>query len=512
MDGRVASAVSRIARPQERHPLVRREPNPKGPIVNTPATTTAAAHAATEPALDALARLAGQLDGRLVTPADDEWDAARSAWNLTIDQRPAAVVIAASTDDVIRTVNAARSAGLAVAPQATGHNAGPLVAGSGLAGTVLLRMHELRGVDVDVEARVVRVEAGAQWGDVVAAVARHGLTALAGSSHDVGVVGYTLGGGLSWLARSHGVAANHVIAADVVTADGVARRVDAEHDEELFWAIRGGGGDFAVVTALEFRVYPIDTIVAGTLFFPIDRTAEVVEAWRVWTATVPDSVTSLARVLRVPPLPDLPPFLAGKSFVAVEVAVQESPDRADELLAPLRRLGPDLDSIHPQPTAELLQLHMDPPGPVPGIGDGMALAELTPEAVRAFVGATGPDSGCALASVEIRHLGGMVRPEVARRHAAARGLPFPGATAGFDAGYVVYAVGLAAPGLGETLVASLGRVLSAIEPWRAQLGYLNFAEHEVDPQRLFGDRLRRLRAVKQAVDPGAVIRSNHPVG
>ncbi|WP_308797359.1 FAD-binding oxidoreductase [Agromyces silvae] len=481
--------------------------------MNTHASTPSAAPATERAPLSqtaALARLATELDGRLVTPADDGWDLARAAWNLVVDQRPAAVVIAASAADVARTIDAARVAGLAVAPQATGHNAGPLADG-GLEDVILLRTHELRGVEIDADARVARVEAGAQWGDVVAAAAPHGLTALAGSSHDVGVVGYTLGGGLSWLARSHGIAANHVIAAEVVTADGRARRIDAEHDEELFWAIRGGGGDFAVVTALEFRLYPVGDVVAGTLFFPLERTEEVLQAWREWTQTVPDSVTSLGRVLRVPPLPELPPFLSGKSFVAIEAAIQDTPERADELLAPLRALGPELDSMHPQPTAELLQLHMDPPGPVPGFGDGMALSELSPETVRAFARATGPESECALVSVEIRHLGGMVRPAAAKRQAASRGLPFPGATVGFDAAYAVYAVGIAAPGLGERLTTSLGRLFSLIEPWRAELGYLNFAERVVDAERLFGDRLRRLRAVKQEVDPAGRLRSNHPV-
>jgi len=462
---------------------------------------------------EALGRLDARLDGRVITPGDDGWDLARSAWNLAVDQHPAAVVVAASAADVSRTVELAQTLGLAVAPQATGHNAGPLAVPGGLDDVILLRTHELRGVEVDVEARVARVEAGAQWGDVVAAVAAHGLTALAGSSHDVGVVGYTLGGGLSWLARSHGLAANQVIAAEVVTADGRARRVDAEHEEELFWAIRGGGGDFAVVTALEFRLLPFDTIVAGTLFFPIDRTEEVLQAWREWTATVPDSVTSVGRVLRLPPMPELPPFLSGKSFVVIEVAVQESPDRTAELLAPLRELGPDLDSVHPQPTAELLQLHMDPPGPVPGFGDGLAIADLTAETVTAFTEAVGPDSGCPLLSVEIRHLGGMVRPDAAIRHAAARGLPFPGATAGLDAAFVVYAVGIAAPELGSALAASVAELATTLAPWRAELGYLNFAEHPVAAEQLFGaDRVRRLRAIKDAVDPARILRSNHPIG
>ncbi|MRG59415.1 FAD-binding protein [Agromyces sp. CFH 90414] len=460
---------------------------------------------------EALAQLAFRLDGRLLIPGEPDFDASRAAWNLAVEQHPAAVVIARSTADVVRTVETARDYGLAVAPQATGHNAAPLAADHGLADAILLRTHELREVEVDAEARIARVEPGAQWGDVVAAVAPYGLTALAGSSHDVGVVGYTLGGGVSWLARSHGLAANHVVAIEVVTADGALRRVDAEHEPELFWALRGGGGDFAVVTALEFRLHDVADVVAGMLLFPAERAEEVLQAWRAWTEDVPDSVMSVGRVLHLPPLPDLPPFLSGRSVVVVEAVIQEAPERADELLAPLRALGAELDTVHPQPTAELLALHMDPPEPSPAFGDGMTLRELTPEAVRAFVGAVGADSGTALMTIELRHLGGRLRPEAARDAAASFDLPEPGATAGFDAAYLVFAGGMAIPGTGDALASSLGRLFAVIEPWRAEVEYLNFAEHRRDPARLFGDRLDRLRAVKRAVDPTGVIRSNHPV-
>ena len=460
---------------------------------------------------EALALLDDRIDGRVHIPGDPGWDEARSAWNLAVDQRPVAVVVAGSVDDLVQAVRTAKGLGLSVAPQATGHNAGPLAAGNGLADALLLRTSELRAVQVDRDLRIARVEPGALWGDVVAAVAPHGLAALAGSSHDVGVVGYTLGGGVSWLGRSHGLASNHVLAVELVTADGVLRRVDAEHDPELFWAVRGGGGDFGVVTAIEFRLFPIAEIVAGALFFPLERTEEVLQAWAAWTATVPDSVTSVGRVLRFPPMPDLPPFLSGKSFVVVEAAIQESPERADELLAPLRALGPDMDSVHPQPMPELLQLHMDPPAPVPGNGDGMLLAELPPAAVRAFVAATGPDSGSVLLSAEIRHVGGALRPDAALASAAEHGTPAPGAVAGFDAEYLVFGVGIAVPAASEALAASLGRLLSRVEPWRARADYLNFAEHERPAERLWGDRVHRLRALKNAVDPTGVIRSNHPV-
>lgn len=462
---------------------------------------------------ESFAMLDERLDGRLHLPGDADWDAVRAAWNLAVDQRPAAVVVAASVADIARTVRAARDLGLAVAPQATGHNAAPLAGGNGLADAILLRTHELRAVEVRPNQRIARVEPGALWGDVVAATAPHGLAALAGSSHDVGVVGYTLGGGVSFLGRQHGLAANHVVAVELVTADGEFRRVDAEHDPELFWAVRGGGGDFGVVTALEFGLFAIEQVIAGALFFRIERTAEVLEAWSEWTRSVPDSVSSVGRVLRFPPMPELPPFLSGRSFVVVEAVVQESAERADALLAPLRDLGPEIDTVHPQAPAELLQLHMDPPGPTPGHGDGMMLKDLPAEAVRAFVAAVGPDAETALLSAEIRHLGGAFEPSAAVELAAEQGLPAPGAIAGFEGRYLVFGVGIAVPETMDAVVASLGRLFARVEPWRASAEYLNFTERPVGGERFFGDdgRLARLRALKGAIDPTGVIRSNHPV-
>ncbi len=297
-------------------------------------------------------------------PSDPTWDEARAAWHLDVDQRPSAVVHAETADDVIATVNAARALGLRVAPQSTGHNAAPL---GHLEDTILLKTSAMRGLRIDPVARVARAEAGARWMDVTPAAAEHGLAALAGSAPDVGVAGYTLGGGISWLARSHGLAANSVVAIEVVTADGVLRRVDEQHEPELFWALRGGGGSFGVVTAIEFRLYPITEVYAGVLFFPVDRAGEVLDAWRQWLPSVPDAVSSVGRTLHFPPIPDLPPHLSGQSFV-VEATCQLPADEVGTLLAPLRALGPAIDTFDTIPMTGLAQLHMDPPGPVPGRG------------------------------------------------------------------------------------------------------------------------------------------------
>ncbi len=453
--------------------------------------------ATTTPA-EVLDRLATDLDGTLVRPIDDTWDEARRAWNLAVDQAPLAVVLAESVRDIQTVVAAARELGARVAPQSTGHNATPLGA---LDNTILLKTSAMRGVDVDLETRTARAEAGAQWMDVTPAAAKHGLAALAGSAPDVGVAGYTLGGGLSWLGRSHGLAANSVVGIEVVTADGELRHVDAENDPDLFWALRGGGGSFGIVTALRFRLYPIQELHAGILFFPIDRAGEVLHAWREWVQTVPEAVTSVGRLLTFPPLPDLPPHLSGQSFVVVEAACQLSAEEADALLAPLRALGPGLDTFRRTPVVELSALHMDPPGPVPGSGDGMLLSELPAEAVDAVARLAATD--LPLLSVELRHLGGELTP----------GRMDGGAVSAIDAGFAMFAVGIAPNEAAERAVRSaIDAVQHALAPWSTGGAYLNFTERRKAPDAFFGSSThRRLQAVKAAYDPSDLIRANHPV-
>src|SRR3954447_18087645 len=348
--------------------------------------------------------LRGRMAGEIVTPSDAEWDVARQAWNLAVDQRPAIVAMPETDQDVVEGVRFPRANGLQVAPQGTGHNAHPL---GDLANTVLLKMHRMTGVEIDAEARVARVRAGAVWIDVVSAAAPHGLASLAGSSPDVGVVGYTLGGGLSWLARRYGLGANRMLAAEVVTAEGELLRVDRSHHADLFWALRGGGGSFAAVTAIEIELFPIPDVHAGILFFGIERASEVLHAWRDWVDTVPETVTSVGRILRVPPLPEIPEPVRGRNFVIVETMSDDGQAAAEARLAPLRALGPEMDTHAVVPIEALSHLHMDPEHPVPGNGDHR-LVNIDHAGIDALLGAVGPDVESPLVSVEMRHLGGAV--------------------------------------------------------------------------------------------------------
>lgn len=241
----------------------------------------------------AVGTLPSRLAGRVLSEADEGWDLARRAWNLAADQHPRYVAFPETAQEVVDVVAFARAEGLGVAPQGTGHGAGPLGA---LDGCVLLSTSRMREVAIDPDRRSARIGAGVKWGEVQAAAAAHGLAGLAGSSPDVGVVGYTLGGGLGWLGRRYGLACNSLLAADVVTADGRMLRVDGEHEPDLFWALRGGGGSFAIVTALELALHPVRELYAGTMFWPLDRAAEILHAWQAWTAGLPDTVTSVGRI------------------------------------------------------------------------------------------------------------------------------------------------------------------------------------------------------------------------
>jgi FAD/FMN-containing dehydrogenase len=443
--------------------------------------------------LDVLRELCG---GAVALPGDDGYDAARQAFNLAVDQRPAAVAYPADAEEVAEIVRAARALGLRVAPQATGHNANPL---GPLEHSVLLKTSGLGGVEIDAVNRIARVGAGTLWEDVVDAAAPHGLVALHGSSPNVGVVGYSLGGGMGWLARSHGLQANSVTAIELVTADGSIVRTDAQHDPELFWALRGGGGNFGIVTALEFRLYPLREVFAGFMLWDWAHAERVLTAWAAWTETAPDHVTTSFRIMQLPPLEELPEFLRGRSVVMIDGAVQGDP----EVLAPLRALAPEIDTFGPVPAAALARLHQDPEEPMPSVGDTALIETLDANAIEALLAVAGPGTDTPLEVVELRQGGGALR----------RPTPGHGAVAGLDAAFVLFAGGLAlSPEMAAGKLAYMHGLKTVLEPWSTAGLYLNFAEEQVDVARSFDTAtFARLRAVKDRVDPDGVIHANHAI-
>jgi FAD/FMN-containing dehydrogenase len=433
--------------------------------------------------------------GAIARPGDDGYDAARQAFNLTIDQRPAAVAFPADANEVADVVRWARSQGLRVAGQSTGHNAGPL---GSLEQTVLIRTSALGGVEIDPTREIARAGAGVVWEEVVDAAAPHGLVALHGSAPTVGITGYSLGGGMGWLARSHGLQANSVTAVELVTADGELVRCDKDNDPELFWALRGGGGNFGIVTALEFKLYPLREIYAGFMLWDWTEAERVLSAYAEWAATAPDTVTTSLRIIQYPPDPVFPEAVRGRSVVMIDGAAQDP-----ETIAPLRALGPELDTFATVSAPSLVRLHQDPEEPVPYVGDTALIASLSPAAVKTFVAMTGPGSDSPLFIAELRQCGG----------ALARTAPGHGAAARVHGEFVLFLCGFALdPEMGASMHAHAERVKAALAPFSSAGNYLNFAEQPVDVSLSFDlESWARLVAVKDRVDPDDVIHANHAI-
>jgi FAD/FMN-containing dehydrogenase len=359
----------------------------------------------------------------------------------------------------------------------------------------------MRGIEIDPDAQTARVEAGVLVLELSEAAQKHGLCSMPGSAPDVGVTGYTLGGGLSWLGRRHGFACNRVSAIELVTADGEARTVDAESDPDLFWALRGGGGNYAIVTALHLDLLPIAELYAGALLYPAEVGAEAVRAYRDWAADVSEDVTSIVRFIRPPDLPDVPEPLRNRGLLTIDAACIGSEADGEAATAPLREIGePIMDTFGQIPAEGLCRIHMDPEQPVPGLGHHQVIDELPDEAIAAFADLAEPD-GSPLLLAELRQLGGALGRDDADG----------GALSALDADFVMLGIGLPmTPELGEAIGSHLDRLHEAMQPWAADGGYFNFAERPCDADAILSpDVCARLGEVKRRYDPDGIFQANH---
>ena len=290
--------------------------------------------------------------GRLVEPADPGYDGARAGWNGAIDRRPAAVAYAGDGEDVAAAIRAARSGGVPFTVRAGGHS----VSGRSVRdGALCIDLRGLDEVTVDPGSRLVRVGGGALLGEMDAATQEHGLAVPGGQISHTGVGGLTLGGGLGWLMRRHGLTIDSLVAAEVVLADGSTVRASADEHSDLFWALRGGGGDFGVVTSFEFRAHPVGpTVLAGMLVYPWDRAGEAMRASRELMAGAPDELTLFDALVTAPPHEPFPAELQGRPVAVVAVAWCGDLAEGERVLAPLRAgCPPALDLVGPMPYVAL---------------------------------------------------------------------------------------------------------------------------------------------------------------
>lgn len=457
-------------------------------------------HTAREDLSAAARQLAERVGGPLFAGGQDGYAEERVRYQTHQPHRPTLVVGAAEPKDVQLAVEFAAAHDLPVGVQATGH-APALPAGSG----VLVSTRRMTEVRVDPAARTAFVGAGVRWKQVVEAAAPHGLAPLSGSAPDVGVVGYTLGGGIGLMARKFGYAADHVRRVECVTADGRPREVTAGSDPDLFWALRGGQDNFGLVTGLEVGLVPVSRLYGGGLFFDGAAAERVLNAYLRWTETVPEEMTSSLALVPLPDAPSLPPPLRGRYVAHVRIAHLGDPAYGERLVAPLRALGPRLaDSVRELPYTESGTIHNDPVAPAAYVGTNAMLSGLDAGAVRTVLELAGPHAPIT-SIVEVRHLGG----------ALARTPRVPNSVGHRSARFLLAVLDRVTDDTADSFRAAHTRLTDALAPLTTgrNLNFLYGAAATPDQVRLAyePDDYARLGRIKAAYDPGNLFRLNRNI-
>jgi FAD/FMN-containing dehydrogenase len=429
--------------------------------------------------------LRAALPGRVLVAGVEGFQTAARPWTTTVTQPVAAVVRAGDAGDIATVVRYAARVGAPVVTQPTGHGAS-----GGVPDAILVRTGELDDIEIDAQRRVARVGAGAAWGRVQAAAARHGLTGLAGSNPVVGVTGYTLGGGMGWFGRKYGWASDAVRAFEVVDADGARRRITTEDDPDLYWALRGGGGDFAVVTAVEFDLFPAPELFGGRTLWPEARIREVFDVFQEITAAAPEGLSVWFQRLQIP---DAPPM------VGLDAVYLGDPDRGRALLARLDAIGnPILDRRGVFGPADIGAVTGEPTDPSPSLSRAEQLTDLGDALVETLI----DEPVAPLANVQIRHLGG----------AMATARPDGGARGPIAEPYLLYCLGLGLPHLLDAVTARRTALVDAVSGQiSGSKPYTFLTPGETASAAFDSATLTRLREIKRARDPHGVIRANYPV-
>jgi hypothetical protein len=440
--------------------------------------------------------------GTVIAPQDERYDAARSVWNGTVDARPALIAQCHGPEDIVAAVNLVRTAGCPLSIRAGGHSvAGFSVCDDG----VVIDLSLMRGVTVSADARTASVEPGATWADFDKATAAYGLASTGGLISTTGVAGLTLGGGIGWLQRKYGLACDNLIAADVVTADGGVVQANGTEHPELLWGLRGGGGNFGVVTKFVFALHPVSTVFGGLMLFPLDRGKPVLKAFRHWAADLPDEGSMLAAIITAPPEPFVPSELVGQKVVAILGCWCGDLDAGRAALEPLRQLVPSADVFGPMPYTAL-QGMLDG-GAQYGLRNyfrGGYIEDLDDEVIDVALehGARMPSP---MSQVHFHQMGGAVR------RVAADATAFSGRAAGYT--YNLVSTWTEPIEDGHHIAANR-ELAAALAPLSARGEYVNFLSDSGGEgvQAAYGDALYdRLARLKREYDPANLFRRNQNV-
>jgi FAD/FMN-containing dehydrogenase len=444
------------------------------------------------------------LQGRLMWPGDPGYDEARRVFNAIFDRRPALVVRCADSEDVVQGLAYARATGAEVTVYGGGH----AVTGAAVAdGAVCLDLRGMKGIDIDPVAQVARVDAGCTWGEFDAAAQEHGLAVTGGRVPSTGVAGLALGSGSGWLERSLGYTCDSLLAAEVVTADGHVVTASAEVNPELFWGIRGGGGNFGVVTQLTFRLHPVGPLLlGGMLLYPASRAFDVLRSWTTFMATAPDEVGGAVAFITAPPADFVPPALRGQPVVAVIVVHHGDLEQGQERLAPLLAFGPPAVSmVQPMPYLALQQLiEGGNPHGMRNYWSADFYGDLPDEALRTLCSSATPPVSPLTQVICVRSGGAIARvPEDATA--------FGNRAVKYNVHYLSM---WADPSEDDRNIDFTRAILAAMKPWSTGGVYLNFIGDEG------GARVRsafssvkwdRLQALKRVWDPDNVFRHNQNI-
>jgi FAD/FMN-containing dehydrogenase len=432
-----------------------------------------------------------QFTGALLTPGDEGYDQARRGWNLVVDQYPAAILMAKNTQDIIAGIRLASEAGLKIAVQSTGHGAKYPADGQ-----FMIHTSQLNEIVINAEAQTARVGAGVYWKQVLDQTCALGLAPLLGSSPMVGVVGYTLGGGLGWLVRKYGMAADSVLAIEVVTPDGVLRRATTQENADLFWAILGGAGNFGVITTLEFQLYPVTSLYGGFLVYPAEQAREAMRFYRAWVRTLPDEMTSSFSVMKFPSLPIMPEPVRGKTLVFIRAAWSGAPEDGQAFIQPwLYWQTPLENAFRVMPFAAVGEISNDPVDPMPTYHTNELVNELSDEFIEIFTRqATAAQS--PLFANEIRHVGGAVARTSAERSAIShRSAEF----------YLTLLSGVFSPEMAAAIELYVKAYKAELRPHLHGGIYLNFMDGKEALERVqdaySAENFQRLSALKNQYDP-----------